>query len=132
MNYEIIRYELGDGAYMLVLTQTNKLPFIKKLASNPKTKEDASIIVKAAKRVSVNGVEWAKQAKVLKAIDNNLSLFELRISGRVVRVMTYLGKDEPVYLFSFDGHQGKTGKIPKSIIKKGKQIAQLAEQSLEG
>ena len=128
MSYKLVSYDLDEGFQMLVLGSVDQdgeaSTFIGDLQSSGKTIDRASLISKSAKRIAMGGIEWAIVSRKLRKIDSDLALFEMKINKSVIRVMTYIHEEEtPVYLFDFDGHQGKTGKIPQSYIDKGREMA---------
>lgn len=124
MDYEIVAFSLSDGCEMRVLARKGAQSFMEKMTGNPKRHQRAEQIRRAAERVARNGVEWAKVSKTLKAIAPDLYVYELRVPGKVIRVMTYLHNGiEPIYLFDFDGHQGKKGGIKASDIEKAQELA---------
>lgn len=127
MAHRLISCNLGAGLSAIVLARENAASFIDKLLDNPRTRRRAGAITKAIAQVSKNGVEWAKQADKLKFLNAGLSLYELKIGGRVIRIMTYVHCDSvPVYLFDFNGHQGKSRKIPRHIMDRGEKLAIIA------
>lgn len=78
-------------------------------------------------------MEWAKDSETLKLLNAELALYELRIKGKIIRVMTYVHNDQvPVYLFDFEGHQGKTGQIRKEHMEKAQKLAKIAKECLGG
>jgi hypothetical protein len=131
VSYEIVSFKLSEGVSMDILVSTGRKTFMEKLAGNPKDQNRAAVIAKTADRVGRNGISWAKASKTLKAITATVSVFELRVPGKVIRVMTYVHDGEtPVYLFDFDGHQGKGGKIPQSLIDKANTLAEAARECI--
>lgn len=132
--YSIATIILGDGVRACVLTRSGEDDFLTDLASTGKTRNRAVLIARMAARVARNGTDWAVAAKKLKPVSRDVSMFELRIDRRVIRVMAYIHDDPahtPVYLFDFDGHQGKSGKIDRNLIKKGERLAAIAAKCME-
>lgn len=71
--------------------------------------------------------KWARQTNRLRFLGTSLSLYELKVDGKVIRIMTYVHHDAtPVYLFDFDEHQGKHAGIPKHVMDRGKKLTAIA------
>ena len=133
MGYEIVSFTLSAEASMNVLSSSGRPSFMDDLADDPKKRQRAVLIARAAEKVARNGIGWARSSKTLKPITARLSVFELRVPGKTIRVMTYLHDGvEPIYLFDFDGHHGKDGKIPPSIIEKAHVLAEAARTCMIG
>lgn len=131
VSYEIVSFELSENTSMNILTATGRQTFMEKLISNPKGQNRAALIARTVDRVGRNGIPWAKESKTLKTITSTISVFELRVPGKVIRVMTYLHDEKtPIYLFDFDGHQGKGGKIPQNLIDKASELAEAARECI--
>lgn len=62
---------------------------MEELASDPKRQERAALIARTAVRIERYGKEWAFQSATSKWISSGISLCEVRVRGRVVRVMAY-------------------------------------------
>lgn len=131
--YTISEYKLTEESSMRVLSRDGKPSFIEELARSPKTRRRASLIARTADRIERFGIDWAFESTTLKWVSADISLCEMRVSGKVIRVMTYLtpGTTSPIYLFDFDGHQGKGGSIPPHLLRKAEQLAQEARSCLE-
>lgn len=133
--YEIVEVTLGD-AMVLVLAQEGRPSFIEKLRNSGKGVDRASVIAKAMLRLSTYGTSWAmdiKHLRLLRREGDGLAVYELRANDKVIRVMTYVHDDRdktPVYLFDFDGHQGKTGKVPRRQIERGVNLARAARECM--
>lgn len=131
MSYEIVSFALSEDTSMDILVAAGRKTFMEKLAGNPKDQDRAALIARTVDRVGRNGIPWAKESKTLKTITATVSVFELRVPGKVIRVMTYLHDERaPIYLFDFDGHQGKGGKIPQSLIDKASKLAEAARECI--
>lgn len=133
--YRIESIELEEGFRAHAIAKEGEPCFLEDLASNGKTRRRATMILRMALKVARNGTEWAICAEKLKSVTPTVSVFELRADGKVLRVMTYVHDDEertPVYLFDFDGHQGKTGKIKASVLEKAKRLAIAARECMGG
>lgn len=127
MAHRLIAYDLGADRFAIVLAPAHTKSFIEKLVGDPKTRQRANAIVKAMAQIAKNGTKWARQANKLRFLGTSLSLYELKVDGRVIRIMTYVHHDAtPVYLFDFDGHQGKHAGIPKHVMDRGKKLAAIA------
>lgn len=132
MAYEIVSSRIGDDAYVLALAPIGTDTFIEKMMSTPKKQVRAASIVKTMRRIIDNGIEWAFDSETFKPLDSGLALCELRVSGKVIRVMTYLHKGQtPIYLFDFDSHQGKGSGIPENIMEKAESLAKAAKECME-
>ena len=131
MGYEVVSFKLSETVSMNILTATGRQTFMEKLVSNPKGQNRAALIARTADRVGRNGIPWAKETKTLKTITSTVSVFELRVPGKVIRVMTYVHDEKtPIYLFDFDGHQGKGGGIPQNLIDKANKLAEAARECI--
>ena len=132
MPHRLVSYELEDGLSATFLAPGASAPFIAKLAGNPKTRQRAVAITRAVTQVARNGVGWAKESCKFRSLDAGLALYELKANGKVIRVMTYVHRESvPIYLFDFDGHQGKSGSIPKHVMERGRSLAEQAARLME-
>lgn len=132
MDYEIVSFRLSAGSYMKVLASAGKPSFMDELVDNPKSRQRSVLIARTVERVNKNGLDWARSSHTLKTITADLSVFELRVPGKVIRVMTYVHEGRvPVYLFDFDGHQGKNGKLPPSLMKRAEALARIAFECMK-
>lgn len=118
---------------MYVLAPVGRKSFMEEMSDDPKKRRRAALIANAAWRVARNGIGWAFSSETFKWVVKGISVCELKVKGEVIRVMTYLddGLAIPVYLFDFDGHQGKRGVIPPSIIARAKKLAGEAAICIE-
>lgn len=131
--YEIVEHETECGNPILVLRPEGSRDFLEKMAANGKTVERYRLIVRAVSKIQIHGPRKF-MGHMVRQLDDELSLFEIKVSGKVIRVMAYIrqpyGPYRIVLLFDFDGHQG-TGKITKSDIKRGKRLARIARACLK-
>lgn len=137
--YEIREHDIGCGYSVLVLAPADSSrDFLQKMREDGKSVERYRMITRAAGKACEFGVTKARRTELLRTIDASLSLFELFVAGKVIRVMTYVGRraggqqEECVLLFDFDGHQGKTGKISSSDLLKGRKLAGIAAELMGG
>lgn len=136
--FELVRQELLPGMSILVLCQKNKrLTFIDELAADPKRRAKAKAIADAALRLVQHGTAWAISTGRLKRLNysrRTIAMYELKVMGKVHRIMTYVHDDKnqtPVLLFDFDGHRGTSGGgIRPSTLAKGQQYAEIARSLL--
>lgn len=129
MAYRLIAYDLGAERFAIVLAPAHTKSFIEKLVGDPKTRQRANAIVKTMAQIAKNGTKWAQQTNKLRFLRTDLSLYELKIDRKVMRIMTYVHHDAtPVYLFDFDGHQGKHASIPRHVMDRGKKLAAIAAE----
>lgn len=137
-DFELVRQELLPGISILVLCQKNKsLTFIDELAADPKRRMKAKAIADAALRLVQHGTAWAISTGRLKRLNcskGTIAIYELKVMGKVHRIMTYVHDDKnqtPVLLFDFEGHKGKSGGgIKSSTLIKGQQCAEIARSLL--
>ena len=131
--YTITSYQLSEETYMRVLTPCGHAPFIEELARSPKTRRRAALIARTADRLQRFGRAWGFESGTLKWIAPEVSLCELRVGGKVIRVMAYLPPEPapPIYLFDFDGHQGKDVSIPAHVKSRAKELAVEAKRCIE-
>lgn len=131
--YEIVQFALPDDAVMRVLSPVGRRSFMDEMVADPKKRQRAALIARTAYRVERNGIGWAFESETFKWLSKDVSVCELRVKGNVIRVMTYLerGIAFPVYLFDFDGHQGKRASIPSALIAKAETLAKEAAKCLE-
>ncbi len=133
--YTIVRHDLGDGAIVEVLAtcENRDSDFLDRLFT--RDRDRFKVIARTIKRISLSDGN-AYRGTFLRMIDDGLSLVEIRIPGKVIRVMAYDRKVgnrmRLILLFDFDGHQGKTGNIPRHLIEKGRSLAKNARECAEG
>ena len=129
--YWIKRIDFGT-CEVLVLANGDRLTFLEK-ASVERASRMASFMCK----VAANGVSWALEAGILKAIKGlkgDISIFELKCKGTVIRVMTYIhGGTErrPVYLFDVNAHRGSDGGCSPADKRKAVRLALEARKCME-
>lgn len=127
--YEIRSHEYAD-VEILVLAPVGKKDFLEKLRDNPKKRGRASLIAIATRKVQERGVsKCIGRSNFVRMLDEGLCLAELKVAGKVIRVMCHcpaIQDDKLVLLFDFDAHKGKSGKIPKSAMEKGRRLAKEA------
>ena len=113
MGHVLVRQDVGCGSGIMVLAdEDSEETFLDEMAGDPRTRETASRIVRAAHRISESGIAWAIDSQTLKRLKGTkgLALFELRAKGTVHRVMTYVhAGSTPVLLFHFEGHVRRAG-----------------------
>lgn len=122
--YVIVEHDTGDGHSILVLSKEGRPDFLSKMRSAGGDKKRYRLIVKVASRIERNGTA-PFVGPFVRVLDNDLSLVEIKVNGQVIRVMAYKGQ-RMVLLFDFDGHQGKSGKISPSNMKRGRMLAKEA------
>lgn len=129
-----IRSHEYDGTEILVLATVGKKDFLEKLSADSKKRDRAKLISLTVKKVHERGLaKCIGKSNFIRMLDDDLCLAELKVSGKVIRVMCYcVANDElVVLLFDFDSHKGKSGKIPESVMKKGRRLAKKAAACLE-
>lgn len=131
--YEIVEHETECGNPILVLRRKGSPDFLEKMQVDRKSQDRYRLIVQMVAKVQFHGP--AKfLGKLVRLLDSGLSLFELKVAGKVIRVMAYIhqphGSHRIVLLFDFNGHQG-SGKIPAHVMRRGKELAKIARRSLE-
>lgn len=144
MNYDRIcmddEYEIRAHRFMdsrvLVLARCGKPDFMEELVSDPKSQQKAKLILETMCKIENRGVDSCLgRSNFIRMLDGNVGLAEVKIGGKVIRVMCHVGtindRTETVLLFDFKGHGGKSGSIPKGMIKKGKRLASIARKCLE-
>lgn len=131
MDYEIVLFTLTSELSMKVLSPIGRPSFMDRLVHDPKKRERATLIARTAEKVARTGIGWAKESKTLKVVTAKVSVFELRIPGKVIRVMAYLHEGtDPIYLFDFDSHAGKSGKIPPAMLDRANRLAEVARNCI--
>lgn len=66
---------------------------------------------------------------MINPLDPHLSLIEIKVPGKVIRVMAY-HKERYVLPFDFDGHQG-SNKISRSDMERAKKLAAEASRVMD-
>ena len=124
------------GRPVRVLARTSEeRDFLERMKENPKRNERFCLIKRAIEKMFDRGIDVCLRRKnFLRQLDGGVSLFEAKVAGQVIRVMTYLHKWSGgigmVLLFDFDGHQ-VNDKIPKQFIEKGRRLAREAKACIE-
>lgn len=136
--YVLVNQQVGldPSESILVLAQAAKQgTFLDELSADPRKKDQAAAIMRAASRLARNGTEWAIASETLKLLDGGLALFELRAKRKVWRVMAYVHDDAartPVLLFAFDAHKSKkAGGIRTQDMKRAKSFARIARELMK-
>lgn len=131
--YEIVEHETEGGNPILVLRPIGSKDFLERMRDKPKQRDHYKLIVRMVARVQYDGPK-RYIGKLIRLLDSELSLYELKVGGRVIRVMAYIyqpyGSHRVVLLFDFDGHQG-SGKIPPEMMEKARKLARIARETLE-
>lgn len=131
--YEIVEHETECGNPILVLRSIGGKDFLEKMRDRPKDRNRYRIIVRLVSRIQYDGPK-RYVGKMVRLLDSDLSLFELKVGDSVIRVMAYIfqpyGGHRIVLLFDFDGHQG-SGKIPPETMEKARRLARIARETLE-
>lgn len=128
-DYEIRAHQFFETR-IFALAKAGKEDFLEKLERKPKSHERLRLILGTVEKVSARGLSACIGAgNFVRLLDGSLGLAEVKVSGKVIRVMCYCqtGKEELlVLLFDFDGHKGKSGAIAPDIMDKGRKLARIA------
>ena len=133
-------YEVRSHTYMrttvLVLARTGASDFLEKMRHSGKQSQKLRLILETMEIISERGIERCiGRSNFIRMIAPDLGLAEVKVSGKVIRIMTYVasinGEMKAVLLFDFTAHGGKTGKIPPNIIKRGRELAAIAKECVE-
>lgn len=133
--FHIVEHDIGCGHSVMALAKDGKGDFLDKLASKPKDTQRLKLILRTAEHIEFFGPKsYMRPGGTIRPLDGELSLVEIKVPGKVIRVMAYLkdpfGSYRLVLLFDFDGHQG-SGKIPENIMERGRRLAAIARETLE-
>lgn len=133
--YETRENDWGDKPVRVLARTSEEKHFLKRMEENPKRNERFCLIKKAIEKMYERGIDKCLGRKnFLRQLDGDVSLFEVKVAGQVIRVMAYLhrwsGGIGMVLLFDFDGHQG-SDKIPKPLMEKGRRLAREAKVCIE-
>lgn len=126
--YRIIEHDIGGGSSVLVLSPDGRDDFLSKMKARRGDRSRYRLIVRAVSRIVQRG-EAPFRETMVRVLDSELSLIEIKIPGQVIRVMAYRG-ERLVLLFDFDGHQG-SGKIATKDLERGRTLAKHAKNALE-
>lgn len=128
---EIRKYFLDEkkGKWAYVLAASGRKSFIDKcMKTDP---HRLKRIATTVERIFDRGVGWglaSETIKRLKGTKGNVSVFETRVKGGVVRVAAYLHcGDIPIYLFDFDTHSGSGNNVPAHILDRAAKAAREAK-----
>lgn len=120
---------MATTIYVLAADEPDRSDFLEKLGSSKKTADRAKLIMRTMEKIGERGIaRCIGKSNFISILDGELGMAEVRVKGQVIRVMCYVppARDAVVLLFDFDGHQGKTGAIPKPVMKKGRKLAAIA------
>lgn len=125
----------GDRPVRVLARTSEERDFLKRMEESPKHKERFRLIKRAIEKMFDRGIDAClKRKNFLRQLDGDIGLFEAKVAGQVIRVMTYLhrwtGGIGMVLLFDFNGHQGND-KIPKQLMEKGRRLAREAKACIE-
>lgn len=123
--YVIVSHDIGDGESVLVLTRPGRDDFLAEMCSSGGDRSRYRLIVRTVARIQRRGAPF--RGTMVRSLDSGLSLVEVKVPGRVIRVMAYEGA-RLVLLFSFDGHQG-SDKISRSDMEKARRLAAEARKA---
>ena len=133
----IVQYHFNekhpDEGTFYVLKQGGEKTFIEKCAR--KAPYRLSRILKTMKRIYDRGCKFGFDSETIvriKGVDADVSVFEVRVKGAVIRVAAYIHAGYiPIYLFDFDTHQGSANNLPKRFIERALDMAVLAKSCSE-
>jgi hypothetical protein len=133
--YEIRSHE-QMGTTILVLAKTGSQDFLEKMKRDKRKKQTLRLIIETMEGIKRRGInKCIGRSNFIRSIAPDVGLMEVRVPGKVIRVMTYVGevegKTDAVLLFDFTAHGGKTGKISPRHIDKGKRLAKIAKECIE-
>lgn len=126
--YRIIEHDIGGGSSVLVLSPDGRDDFLSKMKARRGDRSRYRLIVRAVSRLVQRG-EAPFRETMVRVLDSELSLIEIKVPGQVIRIMAYRG-EKLVLLFDFDGHQG-SGKIATKDLERGRMLAKHAKSALE-
>ena len=120
---------------LVLMREDDEIDFLERMEGSKRGRQRQALIVKTLEKVQLKGIPLSERSRIVKLLDSELCVAEVRVPGKVIRVMGYIharGTDlaELVLLFDFDGHQG-TNKIPKRLMDKGRKLAAIAKLNME-
>lgn len=130
--YKIRSHSLLCGSQVLVLMpEDSRLDFLDEMGSAPKQRQRYRLIVRTIEKIGQLGVPKSIKVGFVRMLEPGIGLVEVRVAGKVIRVMAYTdGAEALVLLFDFDGHQG-TDKLKGPTLAKGRRLAAAAKKCLE-
>jgi len=134
-DYELVDHLTG-GEHYLALGRIGRPDVIDEMQEKPELNEALYMALTSASKVRSGGIQFGLRTKIITPVTSSLYLYELKARSTVWRVLAYLHRSgarrvEPVMLFHVRGHQGKTGRLPKSVVDKGKRLAVIARKLME-
>ncbi|WP_346675722.1 hypothetical protein [Enorma phocaeensis] len=133
-DWEITRHWLDRerSKWMYVLSKHGR-SFISKCRAREPNR--ARRIERTAERVFDHGVSWAQTADVIteiKAVRQNIAVFEVHVKGTVIRIAAYLHLGLiPIYLFDFDTHSGSKNNLPAHYKDRAAEMAKIAKSCVQ-
>lgn len=129
--YDLAPYELTGGFTVYVLVREGQEDFLAQMAGRPKTSGRAGLILTTLERIGAAGIGQSLRARFIRMLRADVGMVEVRVAGKVIRVMSYLHEGtDLVLLFDFDGHQGGN-KVPRQVMEKGERLARIARACME-
>ncbi|WP_278592042.1 hypothetical protein [Olsenella uli] len=131
--YEISGHETEPGEFLFVLAPKGKPGFLEKMKYKKGGGERYRLIVRTASKIDRLGA-CRFHGTLVRPLDNGLSLVEVKVPGKVIRVMACthaIGyRERLILLFDFDGHQG-SGQIAPEMMRRAKKLAAIARSCAE-
>lgn len=130
--YKIRSHGMMCGTDVLVLMpESNDEDFLERMEASPKGRGRFRLILRTIEKIGQAGIAMSRHVGFIRTIDGPLGLVEVAVSGKVVRVMSYLHDESAlVLLFDFDGHQG-SDKIKRKDLERGRRLAAIARKCME-
>ncbi len=131
--YLLKAHRLGDGTIYVLVGTGRKDDFFEEMTADPRQRAAAAMVAKSLKAIMKNGVGYAITARLARRISDEVFLIECKGRATTQRVMTYIHEAQskkviPVLLGSYNGHQGKTGKIPPKTKKAFEDRTRIAQE----
>lgn len=134
--YKIREHLLGvpEQRALVLMREDDEKDFLECMENSKRGRQRHALIIKTLEAIQIKGIPLSERTRIIKILDSELCVAEVRVPGKVIRVMSYIhnrGTDlaELVLLFDFDGHQG-TDRIPKRVMDKGKRLAEIARLNM--
>lgn len=120
---------------LVLMPEGDERDFLERMQESKKGRQRHALIIRTLERIQLKGIPLSERTQVVKLLDASLCVAEVRVTGKVIRVMSYIharggSNAELVLLFDFDGHQG-TNKVPKRLLEKGRRLAEIARRNME-